>query len=357
MNKIIKNVLVKIEKAGFEAYLVGGYVRDCILKRETFDVDICTNALPKDLLSIFGDAVDNMYGGCFFKIGKYNFDVTTYRKDLKYINRKPSVVEYVKSLEEDIVRRDFTVNTICMNKNGKIVDFLHAKKDLKNQLIKMVGNEDEKLIEDPLRILRAVRFASTLNFEIDENLKLSIKKNKVLVKSLSKERIKSEFSKILLSKNYVYGFNLLKELGLLEVLDIEYEKIYFSSDLLVMFSQINLSDEYFTKIENKQIKNIKKIINYGIIDNTSIFNYGLYLSTVVGEVLGVSKKEVNKIYKSMWISESKPLCITSEDIMKEMNLSEGKIVGQIKKELECLILDKKLPNDKKKIFEYLKNRK
>lgn len=357
MNKIIKNVLLKIEKAGFECYIVGGYVRDKLIKKNTYDVDICTNALPKDLLEIFGDAIDNTYGGCFFKIDKYNFEITTYREELKYVNRRPTVVKYINNLENDIIRRDFTINTFCMDKNGKIIDLLNAKRDLKNRVIKIVGEENQKFIDDPLRILRAVRFASTLNFELDENLKEAINENKTLVSSLSKERIKGELSKILLSKNYIYGFRLLKELGLLEVLEISYDKIIFSSDLLVMFSEINLSYDYFTKNEKKQIKNIKKILKYGKIDSAMLYQYGLYLCIVVGEVFGVSKGEVNKMYKSMWINEVKALRINSNDIMDTLEIKEGKLVGEIKEELISLILEKKLENDKNKIIEYLKKRK
>lgn len=357
MNREIKEVLVKIENKGFEAYVVGGYVRDKLLKRKTFDIDICTNALPKDLVEIFFNINDNKYGSCSFKLGKYNFDITTYRKEYKYINRKPTTVKYITSLEEDIKRRDFTINSLCMDKNGKIIDLLGSKIDLKKHIIKIIGDADLKFIEDPLRILRAIRFASVLNFEIESELKKAIVRNKLLVKTLSKERIKSELSKILLSKNYVYGFNLMKELGILKVLEIDYTKIYFSSDLLVMLSQLNLNGDYFSKTENNQIKIIKKILNYGKIDEAALYNYGLYNCIVTGEVFSITKKDIMKIYKSMWISESIPLSVTSEDIMNILNIPPSKEVGIIKNEICNLILEKKLVNNKSKIEQYLEKRK
>jgi len=135
MDKIIKNVLKKIEDAGFEAYLVGGFVRDYLLGIKSLDVDICTNALPKDLHQMFpSNSNSNTYGGFNLKIKNYNIDITTYRKELKYDKRKPTEIVYIDKLEDDIVRRDFTINSVCMNKEEKIIAFIsleHRVKELK----------------------------------------------------------------------------------------------------------------------------------------------------------------------------------------------------------------------------------
>ena len=125
MDKIIKNILKKIESEGYEAYIVGGFVRDYLLKKNSYDVDICTNAKPKDLIHLFNVKQNlNNYGGLNMKIKKYNIDITTYRKEKKYDNRKPIEIEYVSNLLEDINRRDFTINSICLDKNDKILDLL-----------------------------------------------------------------------------------------------------------------------------------------------------------------------------------------------------------------------------------------
>ncbi len=355
LKSIIKKVLNKLETEGYECFLVGGFVRDKLLKKNSYDIDICTNALPKELHKIFGEGSDSLYGTFFLKLGKYNFDITTYRKDIKYENRKPIELAYISDIKEDLLRRDFTINTICMNKNGKIYDYLNGKKDLKNRIIKVVGDNDKKLQEDPLRILRAIRFACTLNFKLDEDLERSIVKNVEYIKSVSKERIKLEFSKIFLSNNFIYGLELLKKLGIFDTLNILPKTIIKSSDLLVMFAQLNLDDKYFTKIENKQLKNIKKIIKYGKIDEVMLFNYGLFTCSVVGEIFKTSRQEINKIYKNMWINESKPLNINASEIMDILNLQEGVLVGEKIHELEILVLEKKLVNEKNKIIEYLKN--
>ena len=125
MNNSIKKILNKLEKNGFEAYVVGGYVRDYLLNITSYDVDICTNALPKDIIKVFKikKGVSN-YGSIGFKIGKYNYDITTYREDGEYNNHKPKSIRYVDNLLIDLKRRDFRINSICMNSEGKIFDYL-----------------------------------------------------------------------------------------------------------------------------------------------------------------------------------------------------------------------------------------
>ena len=176
MKRIIKKVLKKIESQGYEAFIVGGYVRDYLLDKESFDIDICTNALPDTIKNIFKKYITKENYGCIsFKIKDYSFDITTYRKEIKYNKRKPTQLEYVDNLDEDIIRRDFTINSICMDYKGYIIDIYDGINDLSNKEIKMIGDVDQKIKEDPLRILRTIRFACTLNFNINSDLEDSIK--------------------------------------------------------------------------------------------------------------------------------------------------------------------------------------
>ena len=195
MEKNIKKILETLENEGYQAYLVGGYVRDYLLGVTSFDVDIATDALPKDIHRIFNSSKNN-YGSVNIKVDKLNVDITTFRKDLNYVNRRPSKVVYINNLKEDLERRDFTINAICMNKNGKIIDLLNGCKDLDSRTIKMIGSIDVKLKEDPLRIMRAIRFACILDFKIEDELYEKIKEYSYLVGDLSKERIKNELDKI-----------------------------------------------------------------------------------------------------------------------------------------------------------------
>ncbi|MFI3260827.1 MAG: hypothetical protein R3Y13_03850 [bacterium] len=357
MKYAIRKVMNSITEQGFEAYIVGGYVRDKLLRKNSYDIDICTSATPLDLVKIFGKQTINKYGGLSFKIGKYDFDITTYRIDGKYELGKLQDVSFTNSLSIDLERRDFTVNTICMNKNGKIQYYFDAKKDLKNRKIKLVNNDISSLSDDPLRILRAIRFCTLLNFSMDENLKLLIQNNVDLLNNLSKEKIKSEFTKILLSDNYVYGLKLIEELNIAKFLSVKTTNIKKSNDLLVMFAQIELNEEYFTKYETRRIKTIKNIINYGKIDNAILFENGLYFSVSVGEILGYKTKDIYVMFDEMWINENKPLCISGEDVKEIMNIDSGEIVGNILEELKQEILNKKLKNEKESIEQYLRRRK
>ena len=299
MNNNIKKILNKLEKDGFEAYVVGGYVRDYLLNITSYDVDICTNALPKDIIKVFKikKGVSN-YGSIGFKIGKYNYDITTYREDGEYNNHKPKSIKYVDNLLIDLKRRDFRINSICMNSEGKIFDYLNGKEDIHNKLVKTIGSTDIRLNEDPVRILRAIRFAIILDFNLDEEILYFIKNNKDLLKSISYTRKKQELEKILTSKNAVKGLNYLKELELLDELEIKYDKIVNVSDILGMWAQMEFSLKYqFTKQSLTIINQIKEIVSYGKIDTYILLKYGLYVSLVAGEILGYSREDINKMYK------------------------------------------------------------
>lgn len=356
-----KEVLRKIEERGFEAYIVGGYVRDYVLGIESHDVDICTNARVKDILEIFGNnlAHSDEYGNVKMISDKYNIDITTYRRDLKYNgDRKKVEIEYVDNLVDDLDRRDFTMNTLCMNETDTIIDIFNGKEDINNKLIRCVGDPELRLNEDPLRILRAVRFATVLDFKIEENLYNSMKKNGLLLLQLSLERIKEELTKILVSKNAIRGLDYLRRLGFLEYLGIEYDKIVNVTDICGMYSQLIIKKDYpFTKEERELIGNIKKIVAYGSVDNEILFEYGLYTSLVAGSILGIKIKEITDMNAHMVIQSIKDINITSDEICKILNVEPSKIISDVYNSLKTLILSGELENNKESITLYIdKNR-
>ncbi|MBE6156289.1 MAG: hypothetical protein E7161_00885 [Firmicutes bacterium] len=359
MDKIIKNVLKKIEDAGFEAYLVGGFVRDYLLGIKSLDVDICTNALPKDLHQMFpSNSNSNTYGGFNLKIKNYNIDITTYRKELKYDKRKPTEIVYIDKLEDDIVRRDFTINSVCMNKEEKIIDLVNGIEDINNHQIRMLGNVKERFIEDPLRILRAIRFATILNFELDEEIIKEIKENYELVNTLSTTRIKQELNKILLHKNYLKGLTFLKEFNILTLLGISFNEITYVNDICGMWAQLETSKNYaFTKQEITNIINIRQIISDGNINNKKLYDYGLYVNLVAAEILNINKKHVNKLYNDLPIKSLDDLQITNNEIMELLNIKPSKILRDIKAEIVELILENKLKNRNSELKKYIINRK
>lgn len=355
MNKLIKKILTKIESAGFEAYIIGGYVRDLLLGKNSLDIDICTNATPKDLIKIFPVASTKNLGGIEFKIKEYHFEITTYREELKYKDRKPIEFNYINSLVADLNRRDFTINTICMNSKGEIIDLLNGLKELNNSEIKMIGFIDTKIKEDPLRILRAIRFATVLNFNLESNLYKALKKYNKLVLTLSKNRIKEELDKIFLSNYLKKGLNLLNELGILKLLKIKYNNnIIPVKNIEGIYAQLKFEcDLPFTKQEKSNIKSLQKIIEEEEITKFTIYNYGLYLSTIAGEILNINQKEINKMYRSLAIKDKKDIDIKPEEIIVILGESYTRKIRTIQNNLEKLILSGKLKNKKSEIIKYL----
>lgn len=354
MDRIIKNILKKIENEGYEAYIVGGFVRDKLLNNPSYDVDICTNALPKDLKEIFPiNKGSNNYGGFNLKIKKYNIDITTYRKEKKYDNRHPIEVEYVNNLFEDINRRDFTINSLCIDKNDNIIDLLESYKDLKAKVIRVIGDPKIKFTEDPLRMLRAIRFSCLLNFDIEENAFKEICNSYELVGSLSSERVKEELSKILSSKNFQKGLDLLKITKIDSVIGLTYEKIVYTSDILGMWAQIDIKSVQFNKTEKENITKIKQILRIKNIDNITLFNYGLYISSVAGIIMGESNQSINKKYKNLPIKSMKDIDISGDEIIKLLNIKPCKLISEIFFDIKNAILLKKLKNKKSEIKKYI----
>ena len=219
----IKSVLAKLQKAGYEGYIVGGCVRDLMMDKEPKDWDITTNARPEELQKLFSEHVyENEFGTVGIKTGSNNpsiaiVEVTPYRIEGKYADKRhPDEIKFAKKLEDDLSRRDFTVNAMAMGLDGDIIDMFGGQKDLKAKLIKTVGKPEERFSEDALRLLREVRVATALSFVIEAETLKAIKENSERLKDISIERIRDELIKIIESGNAYNGIILLEETGLLQ---------------------------------------------------------------------------------------------------------------------------------------------
>lgn len=240
--KYVVNSIKTLDRAGFEAYIVGGCVRDLLMEKEPKDWDITTNALPEDVLKLFPDSVyENQFGTVGVKIKDKDktidiLEITTYRVESKYTDKRhPDRVEFTKKIDDDLGRRDFTVNAMAMKVEGyDIIDPFHGQKDLKNKTIKAVGDPNKRFSEDALRMMRAIRFAITLSsppakgeqnpdWKIEKETFLAIKKNAALIKKIAGERIRDEFIKILQSTIPQGGITLLQQSGLLKYILPELE--------------------------------------------------------------------------------------------------------------------------------------
>lgn len=259
MREFIREILKKIEKEGFKAYVIGGFVRDYLLGIKSKDIDITTDALPQDLKRIFGEylVIYENYGACHLKDNKYIVDFNTFRKELKYLNNKPIEIEYVNDLSVDLLRRDFTINSLCFDKDFNLIDLLDAKKDLDNKVIKVIGGVNKKFDEDATRILKAIKFMCTLNFNLDKEIINYILNNKDFLNRINLNKQKEELDKIL-SSNPVAFINFLKAYNLGCIFGVDTDNFKITNDPLEMYVQMNLSDDFpFTKEEKKKIKTFK----------------------------------------------------------------------------------------------------
>lgn len=223
----IKNIAGKLQKSDFQTYLVGGCVRDILLSREPKDWDIATDAEPEEIQKIFPESVyENDFGTVGIKTDSENpqlkiIEITTFRLEGKYTDKRhPDEIRFAKTIEEDLSRRDFTINALALSLNEEtkesLIDPYDGQKDLKNKLIRTVGEPEKRFNEDALRLMRAVRFSVEMNFKIEEKTEKAIKKQSGLLEIIAKERIRDELVKIIMAPEAAKGMELLEQTGLLK---------------------------------------------------------------------------------------------------------------------------------------------
>lgn len=224
----VKTILDTFKENGYEAYIVGGSIRDFIIG--TYipkDYDIATNALPEEVIKLFGKTIPTgiKHGTVTVMINGEGYEVTTYRIDGDYLdNRRPEGVTFVSNLKEDLARRDFTINALAFNKDDGVIDYFGGTVDLDNKIIRAVGEANKRFQEDALRMLRAIRFAASLDFHIEERTLEAIKGNSNLILNISNERIRDELCKMLVSNNAAKALRLLEETKLLGLILPELQK-------------------------------------------------------------------------------------------------------------------------------------
>lgn len=354
-----------IKKYNYNAYVVGGFVRDCLLGIKSYDIDITTNATPIKIKEIFNNyKIDDTYidYGCIkFKYSNYNFEITTFRKDFEYVNyRKPRKIEYTSSIDEDLKRRDFTINALCSD-GFDFLDLFDGMKDLNNRLINAIGDPYIRLEEDALRILRALRFSSKLGFSIEFNLKRAINKLYVNLKDISFTKKYSELKGILDGRNYL---NVLKENKsiLMHIFDLDDLAIeLFSSEmnyqekeaLFFYYSNNNIDNKFLkykkVKFDNSKIDLKKKLSKMG---KENISNL-LYFRSVVLKEDKDAFNLLNEIIDNNECYNLKMLSIKGKDLLN-IGLESYKIGESLNCLLEAVI-EGKCNNDKEELLRYLKN--
>ena len=343
--KYVKFIIDKIDEYGYEAFIVGGCVRDYILGIEPNDYDITTNANPNTIIDIFKDfkiiKTGIKHGTVGILIDKNIYEITTYRIESEYeCNRRPKSVEFTSNIVDDLKRRDFTINAMAYNDKKGLIDKFGGVLDLKNKIIKTVGNPDKRFNEDGLRIIRSIRFSAKLGFNIEEKTLNSIYKNYHIVKNISVERITEEVNKIIISENpqniiLLYKVRIFKALGISYNFD---NNEYL--DLEKQFKIIRLIDELDYKLLMLQY-----IINLKIKD----YKQDDYIVNIL-KYSNKTKSSINSLMEYMFINENNLNRVNIKYILNKIGYSTFKRILNLK----SIYYSKVLNETDKNIEEYIK---
>ncbi len=355
MNLVLE-ILNIIHNNGYDAYLVGGYPRDTYLGNSSDDYDICTSATSDKLISIFGDKIKVIgYGSMFLTYQDITCQITSYRIDGLYLDKRhPNSIIQATTLYDDLMRRDFIINTLCIDYNGNYIDYLGARQDLDNKIIRCVGNP-KRIVEDSIRILRAIRLATVLNFTIESNLLDIIKQNNYVVKSLSFYRKKQELEKIFLSQNSKYGIKLLLECNLMDSLDlINLNELVVVNDINAIWAQLSVIDKYpFSREEKKQILVIQDLLTKDLLDVDNLYYYGLDKVLICAEIKKINSKKIIKLYNNLIIKNRNDIKISILDMKLLMPKLSYKQINKLYKQLELDIIHNRVKNNRESIIKYL----
>jgi len=386
----ITKVLNILYDKGFEAYLVGGCVRDALMGKEPHDFDLTTNATPTEMLDVFSGMkiieTGLKHGTVTVVSDGENVEITTYRIDGRYVdNRHPEDVSFTRNIHEDLSRRDFTVNAIAYSPKDGIVDIFKGREDIKSKTIRCVGCPDNRFAEDGLRIIRALRFASVLGFSIEEQTAESVHNNKGLLKNISAERIFSELKKLICgicAKEIILDyFDVFSEVfPMLEDCETVCRKNIqflneFSCDIYIRFAAVlfGMSMENIKKLilllqpDNKFYSNVIILSEYLLrdigsdeisvryimnkLDDENItrlveLKKAFYCEFSYDEFINQYKKQLEE----KACVKIKDLCISGGDLIKA-GIKEGKIIGDIMNTLLCDVIENRCPNIKEKLLE------
>ena len=348
----MKEIMNKLVENGYEAYVVGGYVRDYLLGIESEDIDICTNAPISAIFKMFngeGTAFPQYYAYLIEKDG-VSYDINTYRKELAYRRNKPVELEPAKDLAKDLLRRDFTINTFAIDSAGHLLDIYGSKKDLDSRIIRVMGDTEKKFKEDKTRILRAIRFACTLDFDLEPRIiDFLANKHVYLLNEISPEFKIRELDKIFDSNNAYKFFYLVKRYNMWKYFNIHsVPEVTQTYSRFGIWAQID-TDLIFTREEKRIIEGIKKIVSKGEI---AFMDFALYSPEVIynaASILGIE----GKVRTLLDILSMKSIIEIDISVSTMLNYVEVDDFKRVYKLIERNIMEGKLENNKEAIIGYL----
>lgn len=389
-NSLMKNrwpaaykIIEELEQAGFEAFVVGGAVRDFVRNAPANDVDITTNATPLEVKQIFTHTIDvGIEHGTVLVVVDEPIEVTTYRSESTYSDfRRPDGVTFVRNLQEDLQRRDFTINAMALTKEDELVDYFGGKKAIEEEIIQAVGNPQLRFSEDALRMLRAVRFSAQLNFTLEQETFQAIRSLHALIEHVSIERVKVELEKIWLSDFPFKGMKLFVESGLSQNFPGDWERHLQSWDNFSSFNVKANGWAFFALLQSNE--NINILLNHYKCSNDEKRHVKNVLEAVYSlekgawtldelflfreEVLTVAYHFGNSIFsneiahplakfllqkRTLPITSKKDIVVNGNDLIEWTNKKRGPWIKEVLDILTGMIVNGKIINDRHEIKEW-----
>ena len=381
-------VMQQLVDAGYEAYFVGGSVRDMLLHKPISDVDIATSATPQEVKEIFSHTVDVgiEHGTVMVIHHKEGYEVTTFRTEEGYEDfRHPDKVTFVRSLEEDLKRRDFTINALAIGIDDQLMDFFDGIGDLERQCLRCVGDAKERFNEDALRMFRAVRFVGQLGFQIEEKTKNAISLLKMNLSKVAVERMKVEFEKMIQSSFRKEALQLFVETGLyqacplfdgkdeilLKLAEFPLKEMSVLQAWILFIDELNLSDKEVThllkswKSSNEQIRDV--LVGYKTYRARKEEEWNFFFAyacpykvaceveaLLIAQDKSTSMKGLEATYHSLPIRSMNDIHLNGHDIIRILKLDKkGPIIGQVLKTVEKMILEQSISNDTEVLETYV----
>lgn len=383
-------ILNQIEKHHFEAYFVGGAVRDYIMHRTIHDIDITTSAMPDEIEDIFEHTIPigKEHGTINVVFNNENYEVTTFRSEGDYLDhRRPSEVNFVRNLYEDVQRRDFTINAIAMDKNYKIFDYFGGQKDIQSKLIRTVGNPSERFKEDALRIIRGLRFQSQLTFDIHTETFEAMQLTCSDIEYLSIERIVVEFKKLILGSNVKQSYHNLLSLKIFNYIpffnELDMTCVYINEPLefeqwlaILLIKNNNLPSLKQLKISNKEKSDIHTYIaiietlpqittkdalklfvydysDYYILKVLNIYSVLQNNQIPTASELIINSLSIKQVVQHLQLHERKEMDVNGKDLLAHFNKNGGPWLKNVLREIECAIVTDKIKNNKEEILKWV----
>ncbi|BAV54965.1 CCA-adding enzyme [Streptococcus pyogenes] len=372
--------MTKIKEAGYEAYFVGGSVRDVLLERPIHDVDIATSSYPEETKAIFNRTVDVgiEHGTVLVLENGGEYEITTFRTEDVYVDyRRPSQVSFVRSLEEDLKRRDFTVNALALDENGQVIDKFRGLIDLEQKRLRAVGKAEERFEEDALRIMRGFRFAASLDFDIEAATFEAMRSHSPLLEKISVERSFTEFDKLLMAPHWRKGISAMiacqaydylpglkqQEAGLNHLIVSLKDNFTFSDHhqawAYVMISLAIEDPKSFLKAwktSNDFQRYVTKLIAlYRIrqersFEKLDIYQYGKEMASLVeglrkAQSLSVDMDHIEALDQALAIHNKYDIVLNGSHLIKDFGMKPGPQLGLMLEKVELAIVEGRLDND------------